>query len=149
MSRNTCTAWSGWHHSHTPRAKDIRSACYLSALTTCLASWIVLTLTSCSGSERSDVATTQGNMKAIRAACAAYKADCGSLPPEATGLKALIDSPGISEWQGPYLRGEIPRDSWGNEFKYRIANGNPVIESAGPDGKFGTPDDMTAGTTKR
>ena len=71
-----------------------------------------------------------------------YKTDCGTLPPADNGIKALIDSPGTSEWQGPYLHGDVPLDAWGNKFRYRIVNGMPVIESSGPDGKPGTSDDI-------
>lgn len=127
--------------NHSPRW-SLTSSAVLLLLTSLL-------LASCSGSRGDDAARTSSTIDDIVAACIAYKVDCGAFPPEQPGLKALIDSPGTSAWQGPYLRGDIPGDAWGNGFKYSIVNGNPVIESAGPDGKFATADDITGAKVNR
>jgi len=36
----------------------------------------------------------------------------------------------------------IPSDPWGRPYRYRLVDAFPVIESAGPDGAFGTADDL-------
>lgn len=102
----------------------------------------VFTLASCSRSAPDAASATKSTIAGIKSACAAYKADCSALPSEAGGVRALIDNPGATEWHGPYLRGDVPVDAWGKEFRYRISNDKPVVESAGPDGTFGTPDDL-------
>jgi prepilin-type N-terminal cleavage/methylation domain-containing protein len=68
-----------------------------------------------------------------------YFSDTGSLP---TTLNNLITNPGVSGWNGPYLRdvGDF-KDGWGNDYIYDNLNG--YIRSKGPDGINGTSDDLT------
>jgi len=33
------------------------------------------------------------------------------------------------------------KDAWGKEFRYRLVEGKPAIDSSGPDGILGTDDD--------
>ncbi|MEI6807704.1 MAG: type II secretion system protein GspG [bacterium] len=131
------------------RSVTSQSPHYFLTASTVLSLLTGMLVASCSGSRGNDAANTHRTIDGIMVACIAYKADCGVFPPEQPGLRALIDSPGTSAWQGPYLHGEIPGDAWGNAFKYSIVNGNPVIESAGPDGKFATPDDITGAKANR
>lgn len=53
--------------------------------------------------------------------------------------------------KGPMLEGGegAIEDPWGNEYKYEKKNGRPVIISAGPDGEFGTEDDIRSDVTKK
>ena len=54
----------------------------------------------------------------------------------------LLQGPGIKDWRGPYIEEEeLPADAWGRQFRYRVVDGKPIIDSAGPDGNFGTDDD--------
>ena len=68
-----------------------------------------------------------------------YFSDTGSLP---TNLNDLITNPGISSWNGPYLKdvGDF-KDGWGNDYIYDNING--YIKSKGKDGINGTSDDLT------
>ncbi len=66
------------------------------------------------------------------------------------GLKALIEKPTSppipKDWTGPYLR-KIPKDPWGNEYKYKCpGEHNPNeydIWSTGKSGQDGAPDNIT------
>lgn len=42
---------------------------------------------------------------AVNTALDLFKRDCGIFPSSAQGLAALFSSPGVSNWQGPYLHG--------------------------------------------
>jgi general secretion pathway protein G len=88
-------------------------------------------------------------------ALAAYEVDTGSYPREQDGLRALVIQPSdVSGWRGPYLLSDIPMDPWGHPYTYQYPGKlNPSgydIISAGPDGQFGTADDIyNAGITGR
>lgn len=69
-----------------------------------------------------------------------YFLDVGSFPTSQQGLAALRARPeGVAKWNGPYLKKEVPSDSWGNAFVYRSPgrNGGYEIVSYGADGKEG------------
>ena len=70
-----------------------------------------------------------------------YKLEIGRYPTTQEGLQALITAPsGVNNWNGPYWKnGTIPRDPWGNEYKYTSpgAKGPYDIVSYGSDGKEG------------
>lgn len=74
-----------------------------------------------------------------------FEQDMGRYPTEEEGLKALIENPGSSRWNGPYLKGELVPDPWGNPYVYSRDPENPrlyTLRSAGPDGQIGTEDDI-------
>ena len=53
-----------------------------------------------------------------------YKLDTGRYPTTAEGLAALDKKPGsVSGWNGPYMKGGVPTDPWGNPYRY--ANPSP------------------------
>ena len=65
-----------------------------------------------------------------------FKLDVGRYPTTAEGLKALVKQPGsIAGWNGPYLKGALPNDPWGNAYRYTspVANGGFEIVSLGAD----------------
>jgi len=70
-----------------------------------------------------------------------YKLEVGRYPTTQEGLQALITAPsGVSNWNGPYWKnGTIPKDPWGNEYKYASpgTKGAYEILSYGADGKEG------------
>ncbi|MFO1395933.1 MAG: type II secretion system major pseudopilin GspG [Burkholderiales bacterium] len=70
-----------------------------------------------------------------------YKLEIGRYPTTQEGLQALITAPsGATNWNGPYWKnGTIPKDPWGNEYKYTSpgAKGPYDIVSYGSDGKEG------------
>jgi general secretion pathway protein G len=71
-----------------------------------------------------------------------YKLEVGRYPTTQEGLQALIQAPsGASNWNGPYWKkSTLPKDPWGNEYKYAspAQSGGPYeIMSYGADGKEG------------
>ena len=70
-----------------------------------------------------------------------YKLEVGRYPNTQEGLQALISAPsGVPNWNGPYWKnGTIPKDPWGNEYKYTSpgSKGAYDIVSLGSDGKEG------------
>jgi general secretion pathway protein G len=71
-----------------------------------------------------------------------YKLEVGRYPTTQEGLQALVTAPsGAANWNGPYLKKtSVPKDPWGNEYKY-VAPGDQSrpydILSFGGDGKEG------------
>jgi general secretion pathway protein G len=71
-----------------------------------------------------------------------YKLEVGRYPTTQEGLQALIQAPsGAPNWNGPYWKkSTLPKDPWGNEYKYTSPSqsGGPYdIMSYGADGKEG------------
>jgi general secretion pathway protein G len=86
---------------------------------------------------------TNAQIQCLKTALQLYVLDCGVSPTTAQGLIVLVTNPGVAGWKGPYI--DPPRirsDPWGTPFRYRLVGTNMVVESAGPDGKFGTADDF-------
>jgi general secretion pathway protein G len=49
-----------------------------------------------------------------------YKLDIGNYPSSDQGLRALIERPAnVSNWNGPYLKGNVPQDPWNHAYIYR------------------------------
>jgi general secretion pathway protein G len=71
-----------------------------------------------------------------------YKLEVGRYPTTQEGLQALVQAPsGAGNWNGPYWKkATVPKDPWGNDYKYAspAQNGGPYeIMSYGADGKEG------------
>lgn len=86
-----------------------------------------------------------GNLKT---ALGQFEVNVGRFPTTAEGLKALVERPSeIPEatYQDAYME-TMPKDGWGKEFRYVCPSEKQHkdfdIISAGPDGKFDTPDDI-------
>ena len=76
----------------------------------------------------------------IEKALEIYKLDVGRFPSTEEGLDALTKKPGSANgWSGPYLKGGLPSDPWGNPYRYASpgANGGIDIISLGADGAPG------------
>ncbi len=69
-----------------------------------------------------------------------FRLDVGSYPTTAQGLDALQRNPGASMWNGPYLKKSVPKDPWGNPYKYGCCpgqRGDYDLWSEGADGQPG------------
>jgi len=81
-----------------------------------------------------------------------YELDNGGYPTTTQGLEALLrepmGSPRPRNWNGPYVRGGVPKDPWGNPYVYRSPCNRPDCDyellSFGPDGVEGSDDDITS-----
>lgn len=73
------------------------------------------------GTARSTTARSQIEM--LGAALDAYRLDNSWYPTTAQGLEALrrepLSDPRPPNWNGPYLRKEVPTDPWGRPYIYR------------------------------
>ena len=77
-------------------------------------------------------------VKNVELALTSYNFKYGKWP---DSLDALTQAP--DEDSDPFLEGD-PVDPWGNELRYeKRGKKRPAIISAGPDGEFDTPDDIT------
>lgn len=80
------------------------------------------------GTSKQTAARSQ--IELLGAALDAYRLDNGSYPSTEQGLTALrrepLMDPEPRDWNGPYLRKEVPEDPWGRAYVYR----SPGTESA-------------------
>ena len=70
----------------------------------------------------------------------AFRLDVGRYPTTQEGLSALITNPGITNWDGPYIKkNEIPKDPWGKPYIYQCpgTHGEYDLYSYGADGTQG------------
>ena len=91
---------------------------------------------------RSPATTAAREMRALHIATDHFYVDCGRYPTQEEGLKALVLDPDAPGWKGPYVN-LIKSDPWKQRYAYTISNLTFNIRSAGPDGTFNTPDDVT------
>ena len=70
-----------------------------------------------------------------------YKLSTGLFPTTEQGLEALRSKPtNVNQWDGPYLRKEIPLDPWGHPYIYKFPGEHgdePDLISLGADGQPG------------
>jgi general secretion pathway protein G len=81
----------------------------------------------------------KGQIRNFTTALEGYWVDTGVFPTTQQGLAALRNDPGSSNWNGPYLRKEIPNDPWNNPYVYKFPgrDGHFEIISFGADGVEG------------
>lgn len=79
-----------------------------------------------------------------------FEMHAGRYPRTDEGLEVLVQNPQIKNWKGPYIESDrVPLDPWGNPYRYsypsELTNSEFLydIVSAGPDGSYGTQDDVT------
>jgi len=89
---------------------------------------------------QSQVSAAKASIGAIGTAIDLYETDNGRLPESLNNLMTKGSEP---NWNGPYLRkAESLKDPWGNDFQYTKQGNNYTVASAGPDGSFGSTDDV-------
>ena len=75
-----------------------------------------------------------------------YRLDVGRYPNTEEGLQALRTKPsGVENWDGPYLKKDVPLDPWGHAYVYRFPgqHGDLDLMSYGSDGQEGGEGDAT------
>ena len=95
--------------------------------------------------DQARVTTTKASLASVANALESYKLDNHKYPTMDEGLEALVNKPASAKNypNGGYLRGDIPKDSWGNPFQYVVPgdSGRPYeIYSLGADGAEGGED---------
>lgn len=94
---------------------------------------------------KSETTTARAQMASLAKALDNYRLDNGRYPGSEQGLKSLLEKPaGANRWNGPYLRGNLPLDPWGNPYWYRFpgSTGSDFeLMSMGKDGQSGGQDE--------
>ena len=89
------------------------------------------------GGAKSKTAMIQ--IKDFEQALEMYSLDVGNYPSTTDGLEALIRKPsGTDGWNGPYLKGDIPKDPWKKEYLYKYPGEHAEFDITSY-GKNGTP----------
>ena len=102
------------------------------------------------GGASAEIKMTETMVKGVEAKLQEYRMLGGIYPSQAQGLQALVTKPSIAPVPRRYvsLYDELPRDPWGKELKYAFPGskdaGRPEIISGGPDGVFGSEDDISS-----
>jgi general secretion pathway protein G len=84
------------------------------------------------------IAATRASINAIHQASKIYSMDHNGKFP--SSMEDLTRAEGDRE---PYLEGENIADGFGTEFQLQVSGKKIKITSAGPDGEFGSEDDIT------
>jgi general secretion pathway protein G len=73
---------------------------------------------------QSKQAAAKAQIELIGAGLDQYRLDVGAYPASSQGLDSLQRNPGNApNWNGPYLKKSVPRDPWGNPYKYKCCPG--------------------------
>jgi len=89
---------------------------------------------------QSKTAAARAQIELLGAALDQYRLDVGRYPDTGQGLDMLMRNPGTPNWSGPYLKRDVPKDPWGNAYKYRCCpgqHGDYDLWSEGADGAPG------------
>ncbi len=89
---------------------------------------------------KSQTKVTRAQIDGLSKALDQYRIDTGHYPNSEQGLGALTKSPpGEPKWAGPYLAKAVPKDPWGNDYRYTVPgeHGDYDLLSFGRDGRPG------------
>lgn len=94
--------------------------------------------------ERAKIDLTEVKLSRLSENLVQYRLDSSRFPSTDEGLKALLEAPsGARNWRGPYAESEKLMDPWDRPIQYELINAKAYkIASAGPDGDFGSDDDI-------
>jgi general secretion pathway protein G len=87
---------------------------------------------------RAQAAKTQ--VELLGTALDTFRLDIGRYPTSQEGLAALRSAPsGLSRWDGPYLKKDVPLDPWGRAYTYESPgqHGEYDLSTLGADGAPG------------
>jgi general secretion pathway protein G len=87
------------------------------------------------GAQR-DAALSQ--ISTLEASLDTYRLDVGEYPDSLDGL--MRNDSDRASWNGPYLRRDVPKDPWGNDYVYDINGREFTLISYGADGSQGGED---------
>ena len=97
--------------------------------------------------EQARTTAAQSQTSTFDTALDSFEIDTGSYPKGKNGLNELVQQPSnLQNWRGPYLKNEIPKDPWGNDYIYECPGKHNAtsydITSMGPNGQLGGDDDI-------
>lgn len=98
-------------------------------------------------SRKAQVSATKTQLSNIQTSLQAFEVAVGRFPTSSEGLQALVTRPSsIDERDWQRQMDKLPRDAWGEEFKYVYPSNHGLdydLYSKGPDRTEGTEDDIT------
>ena len=88
---------------------------------------------------KSKQAAAQAQIELFGVALDNFRLDVGRYPTTQEGLEVLQKNPGVDNWDGPYLKKEVPQDPWGKAYVYKAPgeHGEYDLISYGADGAPG------------
>jgi general secretion pathway protein G len=98
--------------------------------------------------EQARITAAQSQIATFGTALDSFEVDVGRYPKGRNGLQDLVVQPRDAQnWRGPYMKNDIPKDPWGNDYVYECPGKNNTssydLVSMGPDGRAGSEDDVT------
>ena len=91
--------------------------------------------------DKANAVAARAQINNFEQALTQYKLSTGLFPTTEQGLEALRSKPAnVNQWDGPYLRKEIPLDPWGHPYVYKFPGEHgdePDVISLGADGQAG------------
>jgi len=96
-------------------------------------------------SQQARIARARADMEGTLAlALDMFEQDVGRYPTADEGLGILTANNSVAGWSGPYLKGGLRNDPWGQQYAYALDTNNNVytLTSSGPDAQAGTGDDI-------
>ena len=91
--------------------------------------------------DKAKITAAHAQIQGLMGALGTYKLDMGNFPSTEQGLAALRVRPAdATQWNGPYMPQEIPKDPWGHDWVYKFPGDHgdePDIISYGADGQPG------------
>ena len=84
--------------------------------------------------------TAKIQIKDLEMSLEMYKLDVGTYPSSSEGLQSLVEKPSDADgWNGPYLKSDVPKDPWKNDYYYVYPGTRADIDiySLGQDGAQG------------
>lgn len=99
-------------------------------------------------SDTANIKMSESLVQGVETKLREYRMLGGMYPSEAQGLQALVTKPSTAPVPKRYssLYDKLPTDPWGMDLKYNFPGSKdprtPEVVSAGPDGQFGTEDDI-------
>ena len=88
------------------------------------------------------IAKVKADISILSSSISAFRLDTGRYPTVDEGIQVLIAQPAdVQNWKGPYIKGSIPVDPWGNPYEYEYPGSFGAesynIRSYGSDGQPG------------
>ncbi len=121
------------HRTRSMRGFTIIELLIVMAILGMLAVMVAPNLFNQADSARRDAALSQ--ISSLGNALDAHRLDVGRYPDSLDGL--VENRSNRAAWNGPYLRGNVPRDPWGNAYQYSTDGRSFELYSYGADGQPG------------